>query len=273
MPFLTLNKAWPAALAGLMLFGCSSPSVFTRVVHQDPSGFVSLESPLSGETAQITPYRHPVQFTEQEMAAVLQSVVAQREMSSIRYYVLRQDPKPEPVFTTQEIQLLNPRLVAAFSKARPEEVVVFFLNQPRQDGVLEITSGGLFVQDERLYFLLANLRAPVTTASKAERAREHPLSPLSEPDFEMKAGAHQVVLETKSTVLPSWAEAVKGVAIAYRDQVTTRPLLSTPGDSIKPPPSSPTVDGKLRQLKSWREQGMITEQEDQAQKRKLLETF
>ena len=91
MPFLTLYKTAPAALAGLMLFGCSSASVFTRVVHQDPSGFVSLESPLGGGTARITPYRHPVQFTKQEMAAVLQSVVAQREMSSIRYYVLRRE--------------------------------------------------------------------------------------------------------------------------------------------------------------------------------------
>ncbi|MBI3809829.1 MAG: hypothetical protein HY284_05145 [Nitrospirae bacterium] len=273
MSFLTLYKTALAALAGLMLFGCSSPSVFTRVVHQDPSGFVSLESPLGGGTARITPYRHPVQFTKQEMAAVLQSVGAQREMSSIRYYVLRQDPKSEPVFTPQEIQLLNPRLVAAFSKARPEEVVVFFLNQPRQDSVLEITSGGLFVQDERLYFLLANLRAPVTTASKAERAREHPLSPLSEPDFEMKAGAHQVVLETKSTVLPPWAGAVKGVAIAYRDLETTGSLLSTPGDSIKPPPSSPTVDNKLRQLKLWKEQGIISEHDYQEQKRKILDTY
>ncbi len=273
MPFLTLYKTWPAALAGLMLFGCSSASVFTRVVHQDAAGFVSLESPLVGGTGRITPYSHPLQFTEQEMAAVLQSVGAQREMSSIRYYVLRQDPRSEPVFTPQEIQLLVPHLVAAFSKARPEEVIVFFLNQPRQDGVLEITSGGLFVQDERLYFLLANLRAPVTTASKTERAREHPLTPLSAPDFEMTGRAHQVVLEPTSTVLPSWAVSAKGIAIAYRDSRTMSPLLSTPADSIKTPPSSPTIENKLRQLKLWKEQGIISEQDYQEQKRKILDTY
>lgn len=231
---------------------------------------------------------HPVDFAEQDLSVLLRSVAAQKEIDFFRYYFLRQDPKPERAFLDEEVAVLVPHLRAALAASRPEESVVFALSRARGEGVSEVTSGAVFVRGERLCVLLANWRVPVTTSRKMDRARERPVASLGEPDFTIVPGPYQTVLIPQDPGFPSWADDAKGVTVAYRPALATSPrppgssraetsagtkglTPATPAPSAAAPPSS--LDAKLRQLKVWKEQGLITEQEYQEQKRKLLESF
>lgn len=267
--------------------GCAGTPMFTRSVYQDPNFFVRLERPLVTGTAAVEPNSHPAELTEPDLSALFRSVMVQRDISLVSYYVLRQDPKPERAFSDDEIGLIVPHVKTALAKARPEEAIAFFSARTRDGGVSEITSGGLFVSRDRIYLLLANVRIPVTTVSKMDHLREKPLASPAEPDFTIIPGAHQSLLGRKDPGFPQWAGEARGLAISYKaflsaprnlpeppKAMSAPAIQERPVPSVTPPAPLPSsLDNKLRQLKAWRDQGLLSEQEYQEQKRKLLATF
>jgi len=241
---------------------------------------VRLDRPRPGSVTEAQANSHPIDFAEQDLAVLLRSVAVQKALDFFRYYFLRQDPKPERAFLDEDVAMLAPHLRTGLAAARPEESVVFVLSRARGEGVSEVTSGAVFVRGERLCVLLANWRVPVTTSRKMHRARERPLVSLGEPDFTIVPGPHHTVLGPQDPGFPAWAAGAKGVTVAYRPMLAASPGPPGPSGAQTPatqppsaaaPPSS--LDAKLRQLKVWKEQGLITEQEHQEQKRKLLESF
>ncbi len=262
-----VEGSWVLAFfIGSLLVGCAGSPTFSRPVYEDPSVLVRLDSPLFQGDTPAARNSHPVTLTPEDLAEILRSVNIQKEISLLSYYVLRKDPKPERVFSEDVAKLLVPHLSTALAEANPDEMVVFFLNRPREDGIPLITSGAFFVRGELLFLELANVRTPITTERRRERVRENPLTGLSEPDFHFLAGPHQVIRNLAPPALQT-----RYMALLAGSNRSERPL-----EMFRPPRSEaqvPSHEEKLRQLKAWYEQGLILEEEYQRKREEVLESF
>ena len=262
----------------LLVTGCAGSPIFSRPVYQDPILIVRLDSPLYKAQEHTAVYSHPTVFTAQDLQSILQSMKIQREVSFLNYYVFRHDTTPQPVFPFEVPGLLAPHIAAALSKAQPEEIVVFVLSRLRKDGIPLITSGGLFVKGDQLTFVLAHVETPMTSERKREQVQANPLTPLSDPDFHFVVGPSQAILTpTETPVFPSGRTFAPAVLINYKALLTTHSQdhalpLETVSDA--PPPNPPaTIEEKLRQLKSWHQQGLISEQEYRKKREEILASF
>ena len=261
----------------LLLSGCANSPTFSRPVYQDPIIMVRLDSPLFPGEAGAEPNSHPIEFTSQNLAMIFQSIRIKKEVSLFDYYVFRQDTKPAPVFPPDIAELLAPQIKIAFAKAHPEETVVFFVNRPREDGISLITSGGLFVQGTQLSVVLANMNTPVTLERKREQAREVPLKPLAKPDFHFVPAPHQTILTNRgSSAILSQSPSPPTLLIGYAQFLNAastikEPVNVTPSQTSESLPSS--AEHKLRQLKSWYKEGLISESEYQKKRKETLESF
>ena len=200
-----------------------------------------------------------------------------RDVSLLDYYVFRQDTDPKPVFPPDIAELLAPQIKIAFAKAQPEEMIVFFVNRPREDGIPLLTSGGLFVQGTQLSVVLANVNRPVTLERKREKAREMPLKPLAKPDFHIVPGPHQTILTKRgSSVALSQSPSPLTLLIGYGQYLNAASTIKEPV-KVAPPQTSENLpssaEHKLRQLKSWYREGLISEPEYQKKRAEILNSF
>lgn len=259
------------------LGGCTSTPTFSRPIYEDPTLVVRLDSPLfqaEGESA--SPMAFPG-LTADQLAVIVQAPTVQHDVSFLTYWVLRKPPEPEPLFSASEATLLSPHLVAALAKARSNELATFFLRRTRPDGISLITSGGLLLRGDQLILIVANVRAATATRQHVEHARDIPLSPLGEVDFRFVPGPHVTVLAgTDLQGIPS-PPSVPVVSIAYGPLLASSPQAR---DSKSPLGAAPMLDDrtstteeKLRRLKTWREEGLITDDEYLQKRHDLLKHF
>lgn len=238
---------------------------------------VRLDSPLFPGETRAEPNSHPIEFTSQDLSLILQSIKFQKEVSLLDYYVFREDTQPQSVFPPDIAELLAPQIKTAFAKAQPEEMVVFLVNRPREDGIPVITSGALFVQGTQLAVVLANVNRPAAGERKREQARETPLKPLAKPDFHIVPGPHQTILTNReSSVALSQSFSPLTLLIGYDQflgpaQDSKEPVIAAPSQPSEPLPSS--AEHKLRQLKSWHQEGLISEPEYQKKRKEILGSF
>lgn len=137
--------------------GCGTPQFPTKVVYESDQSFVRLETDQTVETGH--EHSHPVSVSAEQMAAVLGGVVVEEPVSRMPFYDDLSRPRRHPAFTDAEIEFFAPLLAKALQIATPEEVVTFY--QTRRVAAIrrEVTSGGLFVQDDRLHLFLSNYRS------------------------------------------------------------------------------------------------------------------
>jgi len=95
----------------------------------------------------------------------------------------RNEPPRQPAFNAAEIDLLAPLLVKGLNSAKPEEIVTFYWITQQPPPNDQVTSGGMFVKDNELHFILGNYRSPTRFPPDAETmqfldGRSTPLQPL-----------------------------------------------------------------------------------------------
>src|SRR3989475_12749591 len=118
----------------------------------------------------------PFNPSEKEWTRLLESVWVRHEPGFFTF--ASQDEAPIPAFTVDDITFLSKWLGKAFTRAHPDEWVVFGLSQARSADITEVTTGGWVVDGERLHLMLANYRYAVTVSSVPERPLDHPLQLL-----------------------------------------------------------------------------------------------
>jgi len=239
---------------------------------------VRLDSPLFPGDSQDEPYSHPIEFTSQALAMMLESIKIKKEVSLLDYYVFRQNMDPKPVFSPDIAELLAVQIQAAFAKAQPEEMAVFVVNRPREDGIPLITSGALFVRGTQLSVVLANVNRPAALERKREKARETPLKPLAKPDFHFVPGPHQTILTNRgSSVDLSQSPSPLTLLIGYDQFLNSAATLKKESVNAAPSQTSESLpssaEQKLRQLKSWYQEGLISEPEYQKKRKEILGSF
>lgn len=236
---------------------------------------VRLDSSLVQEEVSGAPAGHIPALTAADLATILRSVRIQPEISFLSYWVLRKEPQPETAFPNDEAQLLAPHLQAALAKARPNETAVFFLRRTREDGIPLVTTGGLFLQGNQLIVLLANARRPTTTQRKLETARDASLHPLGQVDFHFVPGLYQATLATKDLPKSIVMTSAPALSVNYRAWLAGLLRLdrgSSPTQT-ESEMSATLIEEKLHRLKTWREQGLITDDEYLQKRQELLKQF
>ncbi len=154
----------------LLLFsGCSTPLPTSRLVQQDSTWFVRLDS---FETADRSSqgYDHPVSWKDEDLSVVLSGLLLEERVG------LMDSAKPaKGLFSPEEIALLVPPLRQAFGDATSHEWVALSLIQPAGPEAA-VTSGALFVEGHRLHVVVANHRSVLTQGSEdLARVQANPL--------------------------------------------------------------------------------------------------
>ena len=83
-----------------------------------------------------------------------------------------------PALTDKDVSMLAPQLVAGLAKASPVDLVSFYLAQRGSNRAPLITSGGIFVRNQRLYLILANAR---TSPSSVQYETTYETNSLGNP--------------------------------------------------------------------------------------------
>lgn len=164
-------------LGSMLAVGCAHepPPI---VVYEEPHTSIWLMfDPEAGKPG----HDHPVTFTTEQMEHILGgiAVVDRNQVFGEARDFFVKNPVSTPAFTPVQVKTLAPLFVQAFKKASPVDMVTFYL----LTGNKAVTSGGLFVRNGLLYFILANFRtSPATKTYETTyeiEARDMPLLPVA----------------------------------------------------------------------------------------------
>ena len=140
----------------MQLTACVGP-LRQRIVYEHGAIQVGLQTDLSTERAsRPMSNTHPKDISPEDMRALLASI----EVSGWSGIILGlfETPRPFPVFTTDELDIIAAPIAHAFQEAWQTERVFFSIpgNQPPYPGEKEKTSGALFFRDQYLHMVLTN---------------------------------------------------------------------------------------------------------------------
>jgi hypothetical protein len=170
---------WVATVA---FWGCTTTPP-ARTFYQDPVTSITLQHDQHARP----PHAHPANVAPELMAKILRGVQTVSRQGMFKSLYLNKADQG-PAFSSTEIRLLAPKLSAALTKAEPNEIVTFYRRISDEDIGLGFTSGGLFVQDQQLYFVLANHRTLPTSGMGQNMVYaldpvDTPLLPIARIDF------------------------------------------------------------------------------------------
>lgn len=269
--WLTSGCVWTAQPTRMVCGACEEPDRFVRLQLRPTQSF------HAGPPA----FAHPFRLGPEDWKPILASI---RVQTSSTKFILVPDKHPAvPAFTPGEIEYLSGTLGRAFAEARPEELVVFGLIHTGQADLVEMTTGGWFVEGSSLHLVLANYHCAVTLPGVRERLAQDPLSPNTGGTFDLPAGAHQTVVREAGLIGPSLNPAPSELAIDYKPLLLARlaiPPEGAPGHAregrTEPEPATPpalSIEESLALLQRLRDRGLITEAEYEAKKKQLLDRF
>jgi hypothetical protein len=270
-----------AALAlGLVCQACLGPVRDTRPVREEQDRFVRLEARY-GDQRRVgsTQFAHPFPMSPEDWTRILSSIRVQTRKDTVLFTTAK-DP-PTAAFDPDEIAYLSAALNEAFSRAHPDEWVLFGLSRERSPEAVELTTGGWFVDGPSLHVILANYRHSVPRSQAYGRVWQDPLRTDTAAYYELVEGTSQTVVRAQGIVNRLLPSDGPELAIEYKALLAGqgreigggRAVEKQPAtrETLKPP--DPNIEERLRTLKRLWEQGLITEEEYRQKKKQLLDRF
>ncbi len=257
----------------LVIHGCGGPVRYSRAVQEEVHRYVRLEArygygPQYGYDSAALRFAHPVSLSEAEWLRLLQAIQVRPRKGIL---TIGMEPAgPSAAFLEDDRRFLARFLALAFAKARADEWVVFYLSHPRDGGggpgVVELSSGGFFVEGGQLHLVLANYRYAAALPFIQEQIRDDPLRPAGEAFYEPVPGTYQSVRSVKiwDRTQPVRAESV---------ELTTdyQTLLGSQQEPVLKPAGDTPLNERLRTLDQLYKEGLITEEEYQLKRQRLLD--
>jgi len=270
-------------MIGLLSQGCQSPAQPARVACgscEDQDHLVRLQPAPPGE-GQVA-FAHPFLLSAEDWKVILKSIQVQSQKQGFLLFTTK--GPVEPAFTDDEVEYLSTTLSRVFSRASPNERVVFALSRHQSANLTEVTSGAWFVNGPSLQLVFANYRYAVTMPSVLELVWRDPMWTKAGPFYDLVPGDHQTVAIEDDPVLRLFSLSLPLLSIAYKPLLLGEPSVSaavpsgSTGRELSSPPTRPSppsksVEERLQMLKRMKEQELITEEEYRAKKRQLLEQF
>jgi hypothetical protein len=145
----------------------------TKTVHEDSRVAVTVQE-------EITPaqYSHPVQFTADQIAAILRSFSLREEQRlPLRWFA--EEVAPKPVFREEELVWVSPYLVEALEKAGPRERAHFQVYAPGMNRAQtrNVTGGWVAVREPFFYLTIEYFRTEIPTRHSDTYYANDPLMP------------------------------------------------------------------------------------------------
>lgn len=251
-------------LGTIALSGCSRPYLFMRAISEEEGRYVRFQVRYGeGQDGVASKFAHPVALGESEWAHLLDNIVIQEQKKLLAFGATRSAPRP--AFDEDEKRYLANHLAEGFQKARPDEWVVFYLSHPREPGVVEIDSGGFFVEGGRLHLFVANYRQPVSMAFIREQIWNDPLRPAGDSFYDVIPQDNQILQTVRRKDLTqSLLKQVSELSIDYSAQLNDD--VSGDGEAV-----GGSIEERLRILKRFRDRGLISEEQFRIKQERLLE--
>jgi hypothetical protein len=149
----------------LVSTACGTTTPTGKILSDDPRGTVSLQA-IADQSIQAS---HPINLEPALVARLLSGMQVQERQRTLQE-MLAGSSSAVPVFSTEEIQFLAPRIAKALTTAATGEAVAFLVTSPRQGtgrlehSVTEVTAGSLYAYGLSLYVTLSQYRyAPTQT--------------------------------------------------------------------------------------------------------------
>jgi hypothetical protein len=197
----------PLEIALLLgLAACQTRPIPPISIYEDQSQFVRLET---GHTVGGS-HSHPAHVTTDEMVAVLSGVMIEeptRLMQALPLLSNKEEPPRHPAFSAAEISFLAPLLVKGLESAKPEEIVTFYRLVQEPGTIDHVTSGGVFIDSDKLYFILGNYRSPTRYPPDVETMRY--VDGRSTPLQSITPQEAKLDFQPKSAVAPPRQETLK----------------------------------------------------------------
>jgi hypothetical protein len=179
----------------LLCLGCAGPALTSRVVQEESSWFVRLDSYQNAGSSSDR-HEHPATWAAEELSAVLSRLLLEDRVG-----LMDSARPPRPVFSSEEIILLVPPIRDSFKKATPGEWIAFSLSTPSGSGVA-ITSGGMFLAGARLHVVVANHHIPLAQDSdELARVRANPFYSVRSSGGVLTFESPRFVMGTR----PNWS--------------------------------------------------------------------
>ena len=182
-----MKNICPLVLFGVALLfwltGCQHQLLPGPPIFEDQSQYVRLAVDRSVGGG----HSHPASITIKEMSSVLSGVMIDEPTRLLPPLVFSDKDKESrlhPAFGSADIAFLAPLLVKGLESAKPDELVTFYRIIQQPGTIDHVTSGGIFIDGEKLHFLLSNYRSPTRYPPDAETmshvdARSTPLQSIS----------------------------------------------------------------------------------------------
>jgi hypothetical protein len=210
-----------------MFWACSPSHLVTYTVFETPTRFVRLavDRTVSLESR----FSHPVAIPPDNMSTFLAGLMIIEPPSLIPWPFQEERPSRHPLFSAEAIRFWVPLLTRALDVATPEELVTFYQAHVISPVSREVTSGGLFVTEDHLHFILSNYRAPIPFMADFGMAdthddRRNPLRPMAPQQIQLQFESEGLMASSQDaghTVGKIPQE--RTVAILFR-QLSPRPI-------------------------------------------------
>jgi hypothetical protein len=271
-------------LLGLMVAGCTAKTI-SNVIYEDRANIVRLESiPEGSSQSPENIFQHPLELSEEELALILQSIRIQKKLGFITLFK-REKPTSAQAFTMEEAQGMAGPLSQALHQVQSNQRVTFLFAQARGRIFKGVTSGVLFVKDDRLHLILGRYRSASRPHEKDITLTTPVLPSRVYTGFKLSAGPYQSIVDVDKS--PIWKEPTgpqHWVMVDYRELLENPPepepfpVLTETMETQKPTesgqsPNDLDIKEKLRLLKQLHDEDLINEEEYDEKRQDLLKEF
>lgn len=187
--------------ASILVSGCAIPQVPSRTAYEDPVNFVRLETdPDVLPEWPPSHFNHPASFTPEQLRRILLGLTVKERRLGVQEW-FEGPARRLPAFRDEEAGFLAPRLAEALARAKPNERVSYYLSYPQTSIKRVITTGGLYVKDTELHFILGNWQIVYgIPAYGMIYDRRYPMSPTAAKGFELFFDLDEAVIPQESSL-------------------------------------------------------------------------
>lgn len=193
------HKLLPNALTLLLivlLVGCAG-GVNVRSLYEDNRTSVRLQTDREAGTG----HGHPSTVAPGDMARILGGVRVVEHRYAVHELLAGSAPALA-AFNIDEIRILAPLLSQALSKATPHEIVTFYRRYASDSVGLAYTTGGFFLRDGNLYFVLANYRQPPSDVMR-RGIPAYEMDPIDNPLQSLLRGKYEIMFQPQEAEVHS----------------------------------------------------------------------
>ena len=247
------------------IWGCSTSESLTRQIVDERYQAIGLEVTYRDGSHE---YDHPALLPPEHIHDILSTI--QAFPASMIPRVLKGLHQPSPAFSEEQLNFFSKYLSQALLQATPLETATFFWVHSRENGLFEITSGGMYVEGETLHVLLPNYRHTVSSHTLLDSLKQTPLFPREDPLYHLEAKAPARPQETRATATlwaPTGYHFLFPLHADMDDHQTTEGSRSDTRDRHE----QATVKKRLERIQALHQDGLITDQEYKEKKQEILD--